>query len=835
MTFYEEYTRDEKYFGTHTFRFVVSDTFADLFKETWDEGDGLSVDIFQTGDVAKRLENEDNTQGIDELSIDIYQSNCRTDNELNALFFFLEAKDITQNRFCTVLFNPVYVDGVALDSCVWFIGKISGKMQAQDLKWNRTGDYAKVITPERVWKAKSYSLDISLFDKIKLWGKGEDNRITLPGGGTTLPLMHADRIVNETDVAAIFAYRLAYGTDAEDNRRYVHFWPLANIYDILTLLFDKTEDILLELTNSVFTITLSTSNLGWQTGYIKYSNPFYNAYLQSVMIDDSERTLLKISDIESGVDTDTGITYSTIFLHRRLVNPYWHGTYVGKEYETTIAEQEAIDSNESKMSFINYENLTTLLHEIARGLNCYLLYSTTVNGGITIRFVAKNTISESDTVYLKDAFGPSLNISSEIASSKANEYYSQSTLYTMDGDDVIILNLPSVELKLSEKLIANAEARKLKKDIDNIESKRLLFSTAWTQTRKMDSVSKIVNSYPMNTLSTQEIMDDYTLHADALTLGYEELLFTGLYIKTKPKEITQISKIGAEADIWRQANKLFINYDGEDKEFETLSAFINYDAKTSVQYYENSYEMTVPWWSGFSKSEDGSDPSWSNLIIGSKIPLNEVIRIFDGSSWLSYLHDEDTYFTVTDITRSTQKPETKIKLLNIGKFAYGVWSGTVNSLTALSYSYIPFRDINFLIDGIHVKRYYVAAGETIETGEAVVVNSSGEIVKAINHSDYRSKTKGIALETGDGDDADNNYIAVQLSGNVWIEDWDFTGYVGKQVFIRKNLSGTNISTTLLFEPADDEDMIIYLGEIDSINSINLDIHEYKLEETLCQA
>ena len=135
MTFYQEYTRQEKYFGTRTFRFVVSDVFEDLFKETWDVGDGIFVDIFQTGDVALKLEGENNTQGVDELSIDIHQSHCRTDNELNAFFFFLEGRDITQNRFCTVLFDPVYVDGIALDSCVWFIGKISEKMQAQDLVW----------------------------------------------------------------------------------------------------------------------------------------------------------------------------------------------------------------------------------------------------------------------------------------------------------------------------------------------------------------------------------------------------------------------------------------------------------------------------------------------------------------------------------------------------------------------------------------------------------------------------------------------------------------------------------------------------------------------------
>ncbi len=858
MTFYEEYTRHEKYFGVHTLRFVVSDTFEDLFKETWDAGDGLEVDIFQTGNISLKLEDQDNTQGVDELSIDIYQSDCRTNTELNAFFFFLEARDITKSRFCTVLFDPVFSGGVALDSCVWFIGKVSEKMQAQDLKWNRTADYAKVITPQRVWKCKAYSFDISIFDRIKMWCKDNTDLITKPDGSTTLPLIHTvtkpyvqDGRITGVDLKEIFSPRLTYGTDYVNANKYIYEAPLANLYDILQLLFDKTEDIILDITGSALTLTLEESSIGLQTSYIEYTllqtnSGNYLNEVESTNINDNHKILLKLSPTGSGIDVETGLEYSSIYITRRLVNPYWYrhvdGTTGLFPTDETVDDINEVDKD---MAFINYGTLTTLLHEIARSLNCYLVCRTTVAGGISIKFMSKDSISEADKVYLKDANNPTISFSS-ILSTKPTEVFSLSTMFTVDGEDVLRNTGYSTKLMESDKKKAAKIDRDRKKEVNNIESKRLLFSTAWTM-RYINQGSILGILVPMNAVTASDefitgVDEDWYPQTETefgevkqTWSGMCERLTSALYIKTTPKEAYQISKLGADTPVWRPATKIFSNLAGENIEKNTLAEFINYTTEHAVQYYENTYEMTVPWWSGFSKSEDGSDPLWSNLVIGSKIPLNEVIRIFDGSSWLPYLHSEDAVFIVMEITRSTEKPETKIKLQGDSKNAYGVWSGSVNSLTALSYSYDTYRNIEFLVDGISVKKYDIAAGNTITEGESVMVQSDGTVIKTIAHSSYRGLVKGIALETGDGDDEDTKNIAVQLKGRVYVEDWDFTGYIGKQLFVRTAISGTNISYSLLYEPTETEDMIIYLGKIDGEHSFIMDIHEYKLEETLCQA
>lgn len=840
MTFYQEYTRQEKYFGQHTLRFVVSDKFEDLFKETWDAGDGIFADIFQTGDVALKLEDENNSQGVDELVIDVYQSLCRTDNELNAFFFFLEARDINQNRFCTLLFDPVYVDGIALDSCVWFIGKISEKMQATDVMWRRTGDYAKVITPVRVWKCKAYSLDISLFDKIKVYGKDNENRITLPDGSTTLPLLHLDRIT-ESEISDIFNFRLAWMTDMEIGGKYVYYYPLGNIFKVIKLLLDHATDIIGELTNTTFQITLLESLLNILTSYVFYSFKLSPSQGGGTYIASSEITkieiydyapmMLKMSDSDDGVDGTTGLEFSSPFIHRRLVNPHWHLVF-GEEITDQNMEEDA--SLDERMSFISFDTLTLLLHEIARSLNCYLFVNTTVSGGITLAFKPKDAFIKDDIIRIKDSVNASFNISSQISSGGSNVYFAQSTIYSADGGDIIINN-PYVEKKdlQTKRLIKEGEQRKYDKDVKNINTKILLLSASWTAVTNIDPSGK-PRTFALNTVASDLSNITYTDTNYVSNFSKGEILHNSLYFKTKTKEGEMISRLGEEP-VWRPVSKIWVKHNEENKEYENLTKYINDDAKISIQYYENTYDITIPWWSAFSKEEDGSSPSWGNLEIGSKVPLNEFIRLFNGSSWLTYLPDNDVPFTVTAITRSTQHPETKIKLVNESRYAYGVWSGEINSMNIISYTFDNLRNIDFLVDGIKVKNYDVASGCTVNAGEAVYINTAGMVLKSIPKSTYRGLSIGIALESGNGDDDDTRNIAVQLIGNVYCEDWAWSSDdIGKQVFVRNSLSGINISTSLLIEPTSEEDMIIYLGIIDSTNSIKLDIAEYKLEEALCQ-
>jgi hypothetical protein len=645
--------------------------------------------------------------------------------------------------------------------------------------------------------------------------------------------MHEERIDVDTEVKNIFAYRLAYQVNIDLYNEYAHFYPLANLFDVLELLFDKAEDIIDLLTNASFNISLQESSLGIQTSYIKYIQTDYTRYpsLSDIEIDDDYRTLIKMSATESGVDDDTGLDFSAPFINQRLVNPYWVPEYYKQKDIYNENRYESYNVVDKEMAFINYENLTTLLHEIARGLNCYLTIQTSITGEIRIALIPRNSVVEEDLVYIADMTNAEINTGS-VQSSEANEYFGLANIFATDGYDKIYNEPDSYQLLQSDEYKSEAELRKIREEINNIKSKRLLFSTAYTLRRAV--YEDWNQTYPFNICHSDSIHNDYALTSRVSERRMmEERLHTALYIKTKPKESDQITRLGAEQDIWRPASKIFVNHDGEDVEFDALDEFINYDARTSVQYYENTYNITVPYWSAFSKNADGSNPHWSNLKIGSKLALNEVIRIFNVSSWIEYLNPSDTIFIVTEISRNPNYPETKIKLLNTSRFAYGVWSGSVSSLTALNYFCDNGRNLEWICDGIKAKRYTIESGEEIEEGDAVMELDNGNIAKAISHHNYMGRIRGIALESGSGDDGDE--IVIQLKGRVYVDGWDFSDYINKQLFVRTNAVATNISTELLDDPTDDEDLIIYLGEIDTENSFIIDIHEYKLEEKLWPA
>jgi len=160
-----------------------------------------------------------------------------------------------------------------------------------------------------------------------------------------------------------------------------------------------------------------------------------------------------------------------------------------------------------------------------------------------------------------------------------------------------------------------------------------------------------------------------------------ERLHTGLYIKTKPMEPTQIGRIG-QTDIWRPASRIYTKANDADLDFDSLAKYVNYILSRDKHYYETEYNLTVPFWNGFSKSEDGSYASWKNIKLGSKIKLAETVKRFDNGSWIEEEIQRD--YVVVGIEINLQKPETKLKLHNLERFAFGWWEGNEGLLPLLS-------------------------------------------------------------------------------------------------------------------------------------------------------
>jgi len=252
---------------------------------------------------------------------------------------------------------------------------------------------------------------------------------------------------------------------------------------------------------------------------------------------------------------------------------------------------------------------------------------------------------------------------------------------------------------------------------------------------------------------------------------------------------------------------------------------VNYILARDKQYYETEYSLTVPYWNAFSKNSNGSNSSWRNIKLGSKIKIAETVKRFYNGNWIE--EDIQRDFVVVGIEINLQKPETKLKLHSLERFAYGWWEGNEGLLPPFIMSTLNSGFTSE--DPILVQDFEIEEDEEILLGDAVMLLSNGKIAKSKSQSIYYNKTIGIAKRSG----SEGEIIPVQISGRVVNENYIFTK-IGKRVYARTNSNGINITENILHNPNPEEDMIISLGMIDSSNSFILEIFEFPYESEALQ-
>ena len=181
--------------------------------------------------------------------------------------------------------------------------------------------------------------------------------------------------------------------------------------------------------------------------------------------------------------------------------------------------------------------------------------------------------------------------------------------------------------------------------------------------------------------------------------------------------------------------------------------------------------------------------------------------------------DIDRYYSVISKETSLSKPETKIKLHNQERFAFGYWTGeTINGQIAYNAPQLPG-----IVESQVIKYYAIATGETISAGDAVKQLADGTIISGVSNNILSGKIVGIALQSGSGNDS----IPIQISGRITTKAYNFTSDIN-YVFCRtKSILETdvNVTETPLTAATLNENMYIVLGKKDSSNSFILGIQE----------
>lgn len=860
MTVRQKYKIQEYIFGEQTLTVLITDTYGELFLPS----EIIDTQIFNFESIKQDLELEDGSYAVDELGFSVSHTACHTADDLKALYFVLDAASLEENRYIAVYFG----EDLTLENRV-FVGKIDSKFSGDDKVWDNV-QYFYDINPKRDYKMSALSFDISILDDCKMTGKIIDNKGNVVDNIYTR-LAYSDWY----DVKQIFDWRKAYATTGaylgDDT---VMFAPLGNLHKVVQLYLDKAEGIITELQKTAIAFNFVGDSLGIKTSPMSYrlinqKNP----WPISTTATEHAREL-KLSSF------DSGDTWSSVFIHRRMIDPVLGHTGLSENKQW----EENMTSSEKAYSFKGLTNVSELLFGIARCFGCYLRVTQADNYTFNIEFIPRKALVEDSYTFIIGATDAKIDTSSVI-SDEAQAYYATANNYLADGVDTCYVkaNFEKVQDPTS-KWREGSETRKENEEKNNIKSERLLLSTSpsyWCL--------EYAHKGPLNIMCSNGMPPWNVL---GVTTG-PEMLHTGIYITLPVFETDFKAYLGANTAVWRPAFGITAKINGENQHFDTLTDYVNYVTARDKQYYETEYEMTVPFWNGFSKTEGGAGANWSNIKLGSKIKLGEKVKRYEpkrhwvsitsDSAWIYVtdldhgletgdivevygvspndfctggkaitVTDKDNFYyenvtgyvgeteggwyvkrnewaddltiyreyAVTSIERSLQKPETKIKMQNVERFAYGFWEGDQPAGVIINggETTIPAPDGSTAIEGT-AKGYVIDYGDVLAY-DAVMIMDNGKIRKATAESANWGRIRGIALSAGTAGDT----IQVQMSGIVKSTSISFTN-LNRPVFVRTNASALNISQTVLQNKTATEDMIVYLGNPVSTDSFLLNIRE----------
>lgn len=791
MLFYQKHTYNEYQFGQQTVMFAVSDSYSEIFSLS----EGVETDIFSVGSLKQDLNLSESKFAIDELDFSINQASCKTDNDRNALAFTLECKD--KFRVCAVFF--IKGSEAPNNDNLLFLGSLSNKVSGDDLYWSSL-PFGTLINPIREYKFSALSLDISLLEKCLMTEKCyNQNSVQIANIYERIPEVFL-RAINIPEQFSFIAYPLQPGQ-----------WSLYNTCKLsaaIELYLTRAEILINEMYGINVKFKLAVSDLGIQvspTEYVFQDSP--------LILKEQKASNNSLYNLWLKADSES---IKEPWINTRMVAP---GIKFGSSEQVSYDDKEII-ADEKQFSFKSFKSVSELLFGIARALNCYLTsyYTVDENGilNINIEYKSKLNLTETNNTFIVGASDASFDTAGNV-SDKNFKYYTQANQYTVDDASAIdvIVDGSNFDWQKSKAIDDEKKKRDAEKDKYKTEFDILCLSTSQT----LFNYNKINRPMPINTFPPS----DYTSYDNF----YTNIIFTNaLYIHCKVPEQQQRDMINNQnlgiTDCIRPIAKVYATVNGEVLKDDTgegvsLVDYVNYSIGHEKTYYETEYELTVPYWNGFSKTSNGANCKWQNAKLGSKIVLNEDIRVFADGEWRIFRPAEGTVFVVVGKEVSLSGIETKLKLQNTNRFAYNIYySGKEGEFLAPNTSIIWAKADTFEKElRSQYKSAEIKAGEIILIGDAVMIEKeTGQAFKAVAKSEYYGRVKGIAKEIVD------NICYYHDNGIIECDAYNFD--TEKLVFVRTapDSNSLNISQNFLNSRNGAEDLAIWLGEPKTEKSFN---------------
>lgn len=202
------------------------------------------------------------------------------------------------------------------------------------------------------------------------------------------------------------------------------------------------------------------------------------------------------------------------------------------------------------------------------------------------------------------------------------------------------------------------------------------------------------------------------------------------------KEFTHTGIWFKEEDKFRQAYFVSTQFDGRELGYWYLSGLLNKIHGFEEEYFEDSYDITVPSLTAFSPNSSGANRSWEAVTLGGIVIV-----------------DSDT-FTIVGIERDLEKFETRVKLHRVGRFNYSASAKGVDQIASAPPPTVvsPETTQNTIL---------LECIADVEQFDIVAIGQETASRAEANHQ-LGTKPLGIALSAG----LVGEYVQVQISGTI---------------------------------------------------------------------
>lgn len=609
----------------------------------------------------------------------------------------------------------------------------------------------------------------------------------------------------------------------------------------------------------------------------RLTESFYHGDILSVGQDTDRLTRMKIypgnpldppTTLYSGTSPDL---WSAVYIDPSLVD---EAMYIHEVIEQGQTEPEPPDdpgcvadwslnsinkSGESRLNVMtNYGDVFTMLAKVAAAFGCDLAVSLSELGVYSVKIVnLQNAIS--DEIFIRGIKSGSINISSQLEDSPIN-FYSRANDYLVDGHDTFSMRwVASANLGLGDYGLDTGDPKYIKASdriseqndqihlldrIYSIKSEMLMFSLNsgvinvrtkianlnedwWDDYKKYYKkewrtnveANGLWHNEPLSAQRGPDITLEYPPVFDMEEWIHPNLFNNGLFIvseidsEKEPRIAEIVAEYSGPTTVIRPANKVYFNVDNVDTVYDTLGDYVNHIRGRDVQYFETEYEMEVPFINGFSLSQDGSNPSFKNLRLGSLVHANEKIRAFI-ADWEVLTSEKD--YVVQGIEIDIWGLTTSINLLRRSRYRF---TSIIGALSPIVSNELTPKTLE--INNDSTVKSALATGSGMR-GDAVKILSDGSVIRALPHSSQDGLLYGIALN----DFYDGQRVFIQVAGKFTF-DSNFSNESFKYLVVRPPALSHpgNVFDVPLLAKSSTEDQILILGKKIAPDTVQIEIRE----------